>query len=48
MRAFLYTDIRCRGNEERERENAGLKFREQEEEDGCRNDATKMHNERAG
>ena len=31
---FLYTDIRCRGNEERERENAGLKFREQDEERG--------------
>ena len=29
---FLYTDIRCRGNEERERKNAGLKFREQDEE----------------
>ena len=29
-------------------ENAALKYREQDEEDGCRNDATKMHNERAG
>jgi hypothetical protein len=35
------TGIRCRGKEER----AGLKFREQDEEAGCRDDATKMHNE---
>ena len=25
--------------------NAGLKYREQDEEAGCRDDATKMHNE---
>ena len=28
--------------------NAGLKYRERNEEAGCRDDATKMHKERAG
>ena len=34
--------MECRGKEEA---NAALKYREQDEEGGCRNDATKMHNE---
>jgi hypothetical protein len=34
--------MECRGKEE---EDVALKYREQDEEGGCRNDATKMHNE---
>ena len=44
---FYIGDMACRAMDD-VRRNAGLKFREQDEEDGCRNDATKMHNERAG